>query len=410
MSLDSAKALIMVVSRPEAIDDAAAAADLKRIGVIISQDVVEPVVQRCIELSQNIKFSYRIVDSPMEIGDAFDRFERLLAELEREGYAAEEVVLDPTGGTTPMRLGAALAAITRGLRMVHRRFPMSYVAGEWKPDEGGEAEIVPMDNPLESTGLLREGQAVTLFDRRDYPAAALVLEDVVSKVSGVARRYYYEGLLRLARGYAAWDVADYGAALEELKRARESLGVGFAERELAERARTLTASINGHLPFLGKVRGRLSVENVVDMLENARRRIEDQGRYDDGVARLYRALEMWHQWRLLSSHSIDTSEVDWKKADETSRSRFLERTGLSELPRELDLSRARVLDEVLSGEEFAEDNTYRDLLQKRNHSILAHGLEPIGEAAARRFLEYVDSHVEEPEIIAAARHVRLGEA
>ena len=40
----------------------------------------------------------------------------------------------------------------------------------------------------------------------------------------------------------------------------------------------------------------------------------------------------------------------------------------------------------------------RDLLQKRNHSILAHGLEPIGEKAARRFLEYVDGLVEAPEV------------
>lgn len=267
-----------------------------------------------------------------------------------------------------------------------------------------------MDNPLESTGLLREEQAFTLFDRRDYPAAALVLEDVVSKVSGVARRYYYEGLLHLARGYAAWDVADYGAALEELKQSRERLGVDFADKPLAGRAQALTASIASHLPFLGKVRGKLSVENVVDMLENARRRIEDQGRYDDGVARLYRALEMWHQWRLLSAHSIETAAVSWEKVSEEARTRFLEGAGLSELPRELDLSRARMLDGVLSGEEFAEDNTYRDLLQKRNHSILAHGLEPIGEAAARRFLEYVDARVDEPRIRAVARHVRLGEA
>ncbi len=30
-----------------------------------------------------------------------------------------------------------------------------------------------MGNPLEDTGLLREGQAVELFDMRDYSAAAL---------------------------------------------------------------------------------------------------------------------------------------------------------------------------------------------------------------------------------------------
>jgi len=37
----------------------------------------------------------------------------------------------------------------------------------------------------------------------------------------------------------------------------------------------------------------------------------------------------------------------------------------------------------------------RDLLQKRNHSILAHGLEPIGEKPAKRILEYVDAMVGE---------------
>jgi hypothetical protein len=40
------------------------------------------------------------------------------------------------------------------------------------------------------------------------------------------------------------------------------------------------------------------------------------------------------------------------------------------------------------------DPVLRDLLQKRNHSILAHGLEPIGEKSAVRFLEYVDAMVD----------------
>jgi CRISPR-associated protein (TIGR02710 family) len=163
-----------------------------------------------------------------------------------------------------------------------------------------------------------------------------------------------------------------------------------------------------HLSFLGKVRGKLSVENVVDMVENARRRIADQRRYDDGVARLYRAVEMWHQWRLLEEHSVSTKRVEWERIDKGAKVRFLEETSLAQLPETLDLVRARTLDKILSGGP-PDDNVLRDLLRQRNGSILAHGLEPIGGASARRFLEYVDAMVDQPEIRVMAEHARIRE-
>ena len=49
----------------------------------------------------------------------------------------------------------------------------------------------------------------------------------------------------------------------------------------------------------------------------------------------------------------------------------------------------------------------RDLLQKRNHSILAHSLEPIEKESTVRFLEYVDTLVEAPEARVGAEHARL---
>jgi hypothetical protein len=65
--------------------------------------------------------------------------------------------------------------------------------------------------------------------------------------------------------------------------------VNFTDQSLAERSTSLVERIRANLPFLGKVRGqKFAIENVVDMVENARRRIVDQARYDDGVARLYR--------------------------------------------------------------------------------------------------------------------------
>lgn len=209
----------------------------------------------------------------------------------------------------------------------------------------------------------------------------------------------------LSEGYAAWDVADYSTALDKLREAREELGVAFSEGELAERAAGISSRISAHMPFLGKVR-KLSLESVVDMLENARRRIGDQGRHDDGVARLYRTIEMFHQWRL-SQRSIDTVNVDWSKVDEESKKLFLGQMGLAELPSYLDLLRARTLDLILHEESSEKEPVLRDLLRQRNHSILAHGLNPIGEKSARRFLEYVDGLIEASDTRAGAEHLTL---
>jgi len=400
------KALILVTSRPESVEVAVETSRPEVLALIFSQDVLLAVVAKCTELSgSGVSFRHRMVDRPMEIEDAFDKFALALSDLEEMGFSHEEVLLDVTGGTTPMRVGTALAAMTRGIGMVHQRVPQRYVDGNWSRDMSRRIEVVPMQNPLLATGLLREGQAVELFNRRDYGAAALVFEDVARKVSGVERRHYYRGLLLLSEGYASWDVADYSTALEKLREARKELGVEFSEGELAERAAGISLRIAAHMPFLGKVR-KLSLESVVDMLENARRRIGDQGRHDDGVARLYRTIEMFHQWRL-SQRSIDTANVDWSKVDEKSKELFLERMGLSELPSYLDLLRARTLDLILHEESSEEEPVLRDLLRQRNHSILAHGLSPIGEKSARRFLEYVDGLIEASETRAGAEHLTL---
>ncbi len=77
------------------------------------------------------------------------------------------------------------------------------------------------------------------------------------------------------------------------------LCVDFEDPALAERSSSLVNRIEENQSFLSRLRkkghGKLCPEKVVDMVENARRRIEDQGRYDDGVARLYRSVEMWRR-------------------------------------------------------------------------------------------------------------------
>src|SRR5215203_4665189 len=164
------------------------------------------------------------MDDSMQIGESFRKFDRVLAQLQGAGYSNSEILLDATGGTTPLRVGASLAAMMRNVKIVHQRVRQErYMGGGWDQYSSEDIELLPMGNALEDTGLLREGQAVDLFNVRDYSAAALVFEDVLDKVVGVERYHYYGGLVRLAKGYGAWVMADYEAALEHLNAARKDL-------------------------------------------------------------------------------------------------------------------------------------------------------------------------------------------
>jgi CRISPR-associated protein (Cas_Cas02710) len=66
------------------------------------------------------------------------------------------------------------------------------------------------------------------------------------------------------------------------------------------------------------------------------------------------------------------------------------------------LHHARLLNHIMNGEETEDEAVLRDLLQKRNHPILAHGLEPIEKKSTVRFLEYVEA----PEAGVGAEHAR----
>jgi len=208
-------------------------------------------------------------------------------------------------------------------------------------------------------------------------------------------------------------MADYEAALEHLNAARRELSVDFEDPALADRSSALLNRLGENQPFLGKLwrrgQSQFSEHKVVDMVENARRRILDQGRYDDGVARLYRSVEMWHQWRLLDRYSIETETVKWDRVDEDVQERFLDLVQTKELPEGLGLRHARILDHLLSGKDPEEDDAaFQKLLSARNSSILAPGVDPIGQRTAEKFLQYLDTLVTVPEELrSGARHAEL---
>ncbi len=179
--ISSSKALILLASRPETVEIAVRRMRPETLGVIVSQEILEAVTLKCSELrAEGVEFRYRRVDSPMEIGDAFAKFELMLSELEELGYGRKEVLLEATGGTTPMRLGCALAAMTRGISIAHQRVPQRYVNGRWERNESREVEVLPLHHTrvLSSEDARDEAVLRDLLQKRNCSIPACGLEPI----------------------------------------------------------------------------------------------------------------------------------------------------------------------------------------------------------------------------------------
>ena len=126
----------------------------------------------------------------------------------------------------------------------------------------------------------------------------------------------------------------------------------------------------------------LSRVKIADLLANALRR-RHEARYDDGVARLYRAIESLAQLSLAERHEIpSTDNVPLDRVPEPLRDEWALRVRDGKLQVGLQDAFA-LLDELgdQTGKAFKAlrlDDRERSPLAARNQSILAHGFEPVG--------------------------------
>lgn len=117
---------------------------------------------------------------------------------------------------------------------------------------------------------------------------------------------------------------------------------------------------------------------LASILNNARRR-EDENKFDDAVARLYRSLELIAQIRLSKEYGIDSSNIDIDVLRQNNVDEYyLSEINISEeikfgLTADYELL-AKLNDEL--GDFYLENkNQIRNILKFRNNSILAHGFD-----------------------------------
>lgn len=305
-----------------------------------------------------------------------------------------QVVTDFTGGTKCMSAALVLQA--------HRwRCIFSYVGGTERTKEGvgvvvsGNEQVLHAHNPWDALGFQAVEDFISLFDQQAFAAATGLADQAMKNAGEPSRKRELNALRLLADAYDAWDRFDHKGAISKLQYLakyendlRNLLGENRADR--------IRSAVRGHGEYLRSLvdGGSPSLRYVLDLLANARRR-NREGRTDDAVARLYRAIESLAQVVLADRHGIaNTKKVplagipfdlrdEWTPRADEEENVFL---GLQDAYRLLDA----LGDEL--GRHFLQLGLHdrrKSPLSARNQSILAHGFERASEETFEQLWEAV---------------------
>lgn len=328
-------------------------------------------------------YDFVAVDDPEDFGKIVASLRPLAADvgnwLGRGGDY--RVAVDFTGGTKCMSAALALVA---------RRWPcrFSYVGGARRSKDGvgvvesGFERVVLSANPWDALGYQAVEDAVTVFNHGGYAAAAALLDRATKSASDAAVKRELSTLKAVIDAYVAWDRFDHARARQRFDDAiknRNDLAAIFAD------AQELIRRIECHKASIAELTDQTEPTTawVADLLRNAERRAAEH-RFDDAVARLYRAFEALAQVRLREQHDIsDTKAVLLSSLPDRLQKEWNGRARDGQLF--LGLRDAwRLLQELGDdlGARFAEaglDQDERSPLVARNQSILAHGFLPASQ-------------------------------
>lgn len=219
----------------------------------------------------------------------------------------------------------------------------------------------------------------------NYPAAIAELNTILRSMElPIESSRRIRELRDCCLGFDAWDRfnhVDAWRSLQPYMKASEIRPLGlFLKRVISSRAAidpnfSSTDGMSGH-----------GYEIVEDLLLNAERRAM-QDRYDDAVGRLYRALELLVQMRLLQTYDIKTGNVDTQKLPASLQPKYDDLALRSRDGKlQLALTRSYVLLSELPDDPLGQlyrqyIDRIQNALQIRNYSLFAHGFTPITKTA-----------------------------
>ncbi|MCS7120772.1 MAG: TIGR02710 family CRISPR-associated CARF protein [Candidatus Bathyarchaeota archaeon] len=318
-----------------------------------------------------------IVEDPDDVQSVYEKVGTYLQRIRTE-YSY--VVIDFTSGTKAMTAALAVLATISEVQ------ELSYIIGKRVNGivQHGTERILSIQ-PYFAIAEQKIKLAVSLFNLSQYEAAASILNQIKASTGDLVIPERINPILTLAQAYANWDKFQHLMAYELLMPLKID-------------------EINRNKRFLGQLKTKLEKHSepepylIADLINNAERRARKEQKYDDAVARLYRTIELIAHYLLKKFYGIDPANVDAAALPKNLLVDFGIPEGMKSL--KLALEKSYKLLEAKGheiGKKYVEDRKLRDLLSKRNTSILAHGLEPVKEETyielREKVIEYAEAAV-----------------
>lgn len=307
----------------------------------------------------------------------------------------KDLSVDYTGGTKTMSVALALATIENSSSY-------TYIGGVERAKEGlgvvinGKERMWYLVNPWDEMAVLERREACLLFNKARYSAAAEIFARTSEKVSQGSKAFF-GAMQELAQGYDLWDKFRHKEAKGKLYRSRKVIDASAAISNKAEII-ALSNALKENLNFLEELEANKKQKGLLlfyDLMANAKRRADLEDKFDDAMARLYRAMEAMAQFRLESQYGIKTSDVKIEKIPDSLKQDYQRKyTDEKEKRIKLPLYASYLLLKELRdelGRSFFQyyDNELKSILDLRNRSILAHGFGSVKEETFRKMYSVV---------------------
>jgi CRISPR-associated protein (TIGR02710 family) len=303
------------------------------------------------------KYEIVKIESPDNMQVIYEMLQRKFKQI-RKNF--DQVTVDYTSGTKAMTATLAILATT------YEVSELSYITGKRRGGivQAGTERIIPI-RPYFATAEQRIKTAIQFFNKTQYAATITILNKIQKTIRDPEIINRIKPLLNLAQAYRLWDRFQHKKAFKILKKIK-------------------IEEINKNKQFLGQLVDKIEKNQepeaflIADLINNAARRAEEEKKYDDAVARLYRTIELIAQYRLKSKYGIITSQARLEQIPQELLKKWNVPTEKQRMKLALEKSY-----EVLNakkdelGQKFMQDKKLRNLLSKRNTSILAHGLTPV---------------------------------
>lgn len=282
-----------------------------------------------------------------------------LANSIREKHPDAQVIANYTGGTKTMSVAMALVGtMTQEWDLSLNKGPRLDII---KVRAGDTPVVVNKWQILSEQRLESVRKALANYD---YALAEAIVSECLLHPLEAGFQNKLLKIKQICDAFNFWDRFDHKQALELLK----PYGKEFSQYIIVLKRILKQTKSTGY-------------ELVSDLLTNAERKAT-QERYDDAVARLYRATELFAQIRLEQIRGYKLGKLKLEELDEYLRpeySKYVREGGRLILGLREDYELLYKLKDPI-GEEFKQNESkILDALSYRNSSIFAHGITPLRE-------------------------------